>query len=35
MDPAGARPLTLLPAAVGLVVSAAAALWWRASMRRR
>jgi uncharacterized membrane protein YdjX (TVP38/TMEM64 family) len=34
IDPAGAGPLTLLPAAIGLCVSTTAALWWRASMRR-
>jgi len=34
IDPARVGPLTLLPAAVGLCVSTAAALWWRASMRR-
>jgi uncharacterized membrane protein YdjX (TVP38/TMEM64 family) len=35
INPAGAGPLTLLPAALGLGVSVTAALWWRASMRRR
>ena len=34
INPARIGPLTLLPAAVGLCVSTAAALWWRASMRR-
>jgi uncharacterized membrane protein YdjX (TVP38/TMEM64 family) len=34
INPAGIRPLTLVPPLVGLVVTIAAALWWRASMRR-
>jgi uncharacterized membrane protein YdjX (TVP38/TMEM64 family) len=34
INPAGIRPLTLVPPLAGLVVTAGAALWWRASMRR-
>jgi uncharacterized membrane protein YdjX (TVP38/TMEM64 family) len=34
INPAGIRPLTLLPPLVGLIVTIAAALWWRVSMRR-
>jgi uncharacterized membrane protein YdjX (TVP38/TMEM64 family) len=34
IHPAGIRPLTLVPPLIGLVVTVAAAVWWRASMRR-